>query len=257
MATITPQTTYPDGAALDIANHNANIYSVTPGRGVMSEPNGGLEQANLVAGFTVRAEHIMSEEAVSARAETTITPMDLFSNGFGLADDNDDRAYVGIGGLCQRVYIPFDISALVWEWSFFIAPFKVVVHDQEDYAGPSVTAAIDIRVEIDGVNYENWRRFPPNTAFSESVDSSTLINRERVGCTWYDLSLLQKQVSKGWHELAVKIYMERPRTPTDKDAIAYVPGSWFGPDMAGETPFVTLHSRTTFGTRSARAIMFK
>lgn len=254
MATITPQTTYPDGAALDIANHNANVYSVTPGRGIMSEPNGGLEQANLVSGFTVRAEHIMSEEAVFARADTTTATMDLFSNGFGLAEDNDDRAYVGIGGLCQRVYIPFDISALVWEWSFFIAPFKLV---SRSVGGASVTAALDIRVEIDGVNQENWRRFPPNTAASDSNDSVYLINRERVGCTWYDLSLLQKNVSKGWHELAVKIYMERPRNTAGNETGALVPGAWFGPDQAGDDTYVLLHSRATFGSRSCRAIMFK
>jgi hypothetical protein len=196
----------------------------------------------------------MSEEAVLARSESSTVPMDIFSNGFGVTD-NDDKAYVTVAGLAQRVYIPFDISALVWEWSFFLAPFKVTAvtataHETYDF---------EFRVEVDGVNIETARRFAPNTAANSGIGAVAIefVNRERVGCTWYDLSYLQKNVSKGWHEISVKLYLQRPQWLT---AIGVVPGSWYGPDQA-ETETgnvgVFLHSRATFGTRSCRAIMFK
>lgn len=252
MATITPQTTYPDGAALDIALHNANIYSVTSGRGIMSEPNGGLEQANLVTGFTVRAEHIMSEEAVFARADSLTMPMDVYSNGFGVVDDDDDN-YVAVAGLAQRVYIPFDISALVWEWSYFIAAFRPVINFGEITDPP----AIDMRVSIDGVDYPSMRRQVPISA-AAVVGTSTLRNYEHVCANWYDFALLQESVAKGFHEISVKLFMERPIDPsTDRAPLIEVNGALFGPDQAGNSYDSKLHTRISYGTRSARAIMFK
>jgi hypothetical protein len=252
MATITPQTTYPDGSVLDVANHNANIYSVTPGRGIMSEPNGGLEQANLVTGFTVRAEHIMTEEAVIARAESLTVPMDIYSNGFGVVTDSETN-YVAVAGLCQRAYIPFDISALVWEWSFFIAAFRPAI----GIGDANTRYALDMRVFIDGVEYPSMRRAAPI-----SVDclagTSTLYDFEQVAANWYDFALLQENVTQGFHEIAVKLFMERPIDETTNTAPTLdVAGALFGPDQAADNYECKLHTRITYGTRSSRAIMFK
>ena len=252
MATITPQTTYPDGAALDIALHNANIYSVTSGRGIMSEPNGGLEQANLVAGFTVRAEHIMSEEAVSARADSMTTPMDIYSNGFGMVND-DEAGYVAVAGLAQRVYIPFNISALVWEWSFFIAAFCPAIGIGDTALRPT----LDMRVFIDGVEYPGTRRTVPVSA-DILASTTTFFDFEQVCANWYDFALLEENVAKGYHELSVKLFMERPIDPsTDQAPTLTVQGALFGPDQAGNTYESKIHTRISYGTRSARAIMFK
>jgi hypothetical protein len=252
MATITPQTTYTDGALLDIANHNANVYSVTPGRGVMSEPNGGLEQANLITGFTVRAEHIMSEEAVSARADSLTMPMDIYSNGFGMANDVEAN-YVAVAGLCQRTYIPFNISALVWEWSFFIAAFRPAIGIENITVRPN----LDMRVFIDGVEYPSMRRPVPISA-DILAGTATLFDFEQIAANWYDFALLQENVSQGYHELAVKLFMERPTDPsTDETPTVDVSGALFGPDQAGTDVECKIYTRISYGTRSARAIMFK
>lgn len=252
MATITPQTTYTDGTALDIANHNANVFSVTPGRGVMSEPNGGLEQANLVTGFTVRAEHIMSEEAVLARAESLVVPMDIYSNGFGVINDQETN-YVAVAGLCQRAYIPFDISALVWEWSFFIAAFRPAIGIQDITVRPN----LDMRVFIDGVEYTSMRR-PVPISVDLLSGTSTFFDFEQVAANWYDFALLQEGVTKGFHELAVKLFMERPANPsTDETPTVNVTGSLFGPDQADSLYECKIYTRISYGTRSSRAIMFK
>jgi len=252
MATITPQTTYPDGAALDIANHNANIYSVTLGRGIMSEPNGGLEQANLVSGFTVRAEHIMTEEAVIARADSLTVPMDIYSNGFGVVEDSESN-YVAVAGLCQRVYIPFDISALVWEWSFFVAAWRPAI----GYGDSADLPNLDVRVFVDGVDYTSMRR-PMPVSVDLLTGTSTLYDSEQVCANWYDFALLQENVTKGFHEISVKLFMERPiDSTTNKAPTVDVSGALFGPDQSGSDYECKIHTRISFGTRSSRAIMFK
>ncbi len=63
MATIAPATTYPTGTTLDVANHNENVYSLTSGRGLISEANGGLNASNLAPGFPVPSSRDMSEDA--------------------------------------------------------------------------------------------------------------------------------------------------------------------------------------------------
>ena len=130
MAIITPNTTYPAGT-FPVTAHNANIYSTTSGRGIMSEPNGGLQVVNLDAAFSVRDEHVMPEEAVVARMDGTTIPMDVYNNAFGIRDD-DDPAYVSIAGLGQRVYIPFTMAAVLWQWSFHVSVFRPYMFNLEN-----------------------------------------------------------------------------------------------------------------------------
>lgn len=271
MATITPSTTYTNGAALDIAGHNANIFSTASGKGVLSEPNGGLEQANLDATFRVRDEHVMSEEAVIAKSEGLTIPMDIYNNAFAMRED-DDPVYVPIGGLNQRVYIPFDMSAVVWQWSFYVAvfrPYMVEVIDDQLFAQDIPTVAV--RVYVDGVEYPAFRRPLPVSADlwlsldpAVSLNSSAptgQINYENVAALWYDFSKLQQNVSAGYHELSVKVYMPRVNiNDADAEATSYVGVSKFStsPQNDGSaTVQSTVHTRVTFGSRSVRCVSFK
>lgn len=253
MSTIVATTTYPDGSPLDIAGHNANVFSTVSNQGVMSVPNGGLEQPNLIAGFSATAEHIMSEEAVMARAEGTTFPMDIYSNGFGIVEESDVN-FVAVGGLCQRVYIPFDVSTLVWEWSFFLAAFR----PQVNYTAQDTTQriAVDFRVFVDGTEYTSMRRSAPITA-DITAGGGNWENYERVGASYYDFAFAQTSVTKGYHEVAVKLYMERPINPYDAKAVRFlVNGEWFGPDQSDDVECI-MHTRVTLGTRSVRCVMFK
>ena len=253
MSTIVAATTYPDGTVLDVANHNANVFSTTSNRGVMSVPNGGLEQPNLVAGFKATAEHVMSEEAVMSLTEGTTFPMDIYSNGFGIVEESDVN-FFAVGGLCQRVYIPFDVSTLVWEYSFFLAAFRPFVFNNTTDTTSRI--AVDFRVFIDGTEYTSMRRSAPVSA-DVTIGGVFSDNYERVGASYYDFAFAQTGVTKGYHELAVKLYMERPIDSTDNKSVKFfVNGSFFGPDQDDDVECV-LHTRVTFGTRSVRAIMFK
>lgn len=264
MAVITPATTYPDGVALDVAGHNANIFSTAAGEGILSEPNGGLDMTNLDAAFTVRDEHVMSEEAVMGRSESLTIPMDIYNNAFGMREE-DDKQFVAIGGLCQRVYIPFNVSALVWQWSFFVAPFRPFTSKQVDdqligFDIPNMS----VRMFIDGTEFSAFRRpltVSGDIKLSPSVLGGTAtdkINYENVTALWYDITKLQQNVTAGFHDIAVKIYIPRFHFSTDEDEAQVKPTTArFSPSGDTTEFFATLHTRATFGTRSVRCVMFK
>lgn len=269
MATITAATTYPTGL-LNIAGHNANIFSTTAGQGVMSEPNGNLEIANLDPAFVVRDEHVMSEEAVMAKSEGLTVPMDVYNNAFAMREE-DDPVFVPIGGLCQRVYIPFNVSAVVWQWSFYVAVFRpfIVQASQEQFFGADIPQ-VSVRLFIDGVEYPAFRRPLPvsadlhlsNTPGTDKAGSAgQKINYENVSAVWYDISKLQTQVAAGYHELSVKLYMPRVHFNDAEDEtqtqVGVLKFATSPENDGGTTVTTTIHTRVTFGSRSVRFVMFK
>lgn len=268
MATITASTTYTDGAALDIAGHNDNIFSTTAGKGVLSEPNGGLEFANLAAGFTLRDEHVMSEEAVIARMESLTMPMDVYNNAFAQLEE-DNPIYVPLGGLCQRVYVPFDMSAVMWQWSFFVADYRpyIISYLEDQLLGQEIPQ-LSVRLFVDGVEQEAFRRPLPVSAdivappadFRGSARAES--NYENVSAVWYDISKLVKNVSKGWHEISIRVFMPRVTeinsTEGDEATIKTTAATWSPDPDAGDTDVIaTVHTRVTLGSRSVRCVMFK
>lgn len=269
MSTITATTTYTDGAALSISGHNENVYSTTAGKGVMSEPNGNLQQANLVGGFTVRDEHVMAEEAVIARQDSSTFAFDVYNNAFGQRED-EEQTYVAIGGLSQRVYIPFDCDALLWQWSFFIAPWRPYVAETTgDDTGNQDIPDLFIRVYFDGVENSAFRR---STAVSADLTTDTEyglkgsaganVNYENVTAMWYDISKLVTPVTQGFHEVSVRIYMPRFHFQgRDEEAnITAFNRSWSpagGSTYPDDAVKSIIHTRVTFGTRNIKAVVFK
>jgi len=266
MATITPATTYPAGA-LDIAGHNANIFSTTAGQGVLSEPNGGLEQVNLDATFSVRDEHVMSEEAVMARAESLTMPMDIYNNAFAQREE-DDPTFVPIGGLCQRVLVPYDVSAVVWQWSFFVSVWRpFVVKSQDETLFGADVPQVAVRVYVDGVEYPAFRRPLPVSADINALaiplagSAGAEISYERVTSLWFELSKLQTSVSKGYHELTVRLFMPRVHFNNEEDELTAMVGVGRfceSPTNDGDAEVIsTIHTRVTLGSRGVRFVMFK
>jgi hypothetical protein len=257
MATITPATTYPAGA-LDIAGHNANIFSTTAGQGVLSEPNGGLEQANLDPAFAVRDEHVMSEEAVRATQDSMVLPMDVFSNGFGDSGEDEDstreKTYVTVAGLSHRVYFPFNARYVMWQWSLFSSVYHPVFFDNQ--SGFSRDNLI-IRAYLDGQPMAAFTRPlvpsaqlltgigpPPNNALAEDYEDSTAM--------WYDFSRLTVNVQEGYHELNIKVYMERNEHSVALVAEGIIPDA----DDPADTYDYYAHNRITFGVRNVRCVSF-
>lgn len=263
MAIITPNTTYPNGANLSVPNHNANVYATASGRGIMSEPNGGLQVANLDVAFTVRDEHIMPEEAVVARMDGSTIPMDIYNNAFGVREDADP-SYVAIAGLGQRVYVPYDMAAVVWQWSFHVSLFRPFMTKYEDTQTDLSTAIV--RCFLDGVELPVFRRSLPISAdivLKSSPDNDQIYDYEDVAQLWYDISKMQASVTKGYHELTIKVYL--PRVTFDPTAAGDVrelevtaPLSFFTPSGSSDDSVdCKAYTRVSFGTRSVRCVMFK
>jgi hypothetical protein len=265
MATITPSTTYTNGAALDIAGHNANIFSTTAGKGVLSEPNGGLEQANLDPGslspfrepFRVYDENVMSEEAVFARQDSLTAPMDLFSNAFGDAgqteDDLREKSFVAIAGLSERVYFPYAVTAVVWQWSFFASVYRPLFMNTLESDG------IIIRAYLDGQPLAAFTRplVPSARVIENDADlyenNALGFNFEDTTAMWYDFSKLSTNVSAGYHELSIKVYMERSERLALFQARGIVPDA----DDPTDSYEYRVFTRATFGVRNIRCVSFK
>lgn len=266
MATITPATTYPTGTTLDVTNHNENVYSLTSGRGLISEANGGLNASNLAPGFTVTSSRVMSEEAVSARQDASTFTMDIFSNAFNIPE-TESEIVVPIAGLTQRVYLPYDVSVLVWQWSYFMAAWRPFL---------SRSAVVDptnngnqipdlwMRVYIDGVEQTSFFRSIPVTALYTERDHGggtypLLFNADAAGAVWTDQAKMQINVLKGWHELSVKLFIPRIRFKSeDVDMRAYVPETVYAPSGdSGLNLDSRLYMRVTYGSRSVKCIAFK
>jgi hypothetical protein len=256
MAVITPATTYPAGA-LNVAGHNANVFSTTAGQGIMSEPNGGLEQANLDATFAVRDEHVMSEEAVRASQDGLNVPMDLFSNGFGDSGEDEDstreKVYITVAGLSHRVYFPYNARHVIWQWSTFASVYHPAFYDVA--AGYNRDNLI-IRAYIDGLPVAAFTRplvpsamlfeglGTTNDALAEDYEDSTAM--------WYDFTKLVRNVQAGYHELSVKVYMERNEHSVALVAEGIIPDA----DDPADTYDYYAHNRITFGVRNVRCVSF-
>jgi len=269
LATITPNTTYPNGAVLPVANHNANIYSTTSGRGIMSEPNGGLQVVNLDAAFTIRDEHVMPEEAVVARMDGTTIPMDVYNNAFGIRDD-EAPAYVPVAGLGLRVYMPYAMSAVVWQWSFHVSLFKPYMMDYE--TGRVDLANATVKLFIDGVELPIFRRNLPISAdlmlnpADVAIEGSAEFGYtyDDVTQLWYDVAKLQQNVSQGYHELTIKVYLPRltfnpgGADPDPEELVHDVALRRYTASGAADDPVEsTVHTRISFGVRNVRCVMFK
>jgi len=271
MATIVPSTTYPDGSAISVAGHNANIYSTTSGEGIFSEPNGGIGVVNLGASFSIKDEHVMSEEATMARMDSSVIATDIYNNAFGVRDDQD-ASYVPIAGLSERVFFPYDMSTVIWQWSFFVAGW--IPYLLQYQTGNWDTGEAQFRLFIDGIEHSAFRRKLPisgdlvidwadtsssPTEYELQYSGGTSINKEQNETLWFDISKLQKNVSKGYHELVVKLYLPRVVFSGEEDELTVQAGTADFATNGSEEDMIecTVHQRVTLGTRNVRCIAFK
>jgi hypothetical protein len=212
----------------------------------------------------------MSEEATFARANGTTIPMDVYNNAFGQRSDDDNPQYVAIGGLSERVYVPFDIAYGLWQWSFYMAPWRPFIYRlaTEDAAIPDMA----LRVYIDGVELPAFRRYMSVSAETEAQNFGSVPgsiagpNHEQVTPLWFDISKLATNVSKGFHELTVKLWLPRvvfdlgsgePEELTLDASLSVFAAVVDGNTASSDVVDATLYTRVSFGTRSVRFLAFK
>tara|TARA_R100001086_G_scaffold249737_1_gene190648 strand:- start:2645 stop:3433 length:789 start_codon:yes stop_codon:yes gene_type:complete len=259
MSVTTPYT-YVDELALSTDQHNRNVYSTNAGEGIYSEINGGVDSFS--SSFKVQEEHVRPEQATRARQEFAVESLDFFTDAMS---ENDGDKYRPIAGCSARVHVPYDASLSLWQWSAFIHPYKVrgviTGFDQNDdpTGYTSRTSDVFIRASLNGTALHHTKRTIPTSSIFQTTkttsgDSSGRVDSfERRACLQFDMSHLQQDVTAGWHDLTLTIYME-PLVNTDGSLfVQRYYGGLFSDDASNLVDHVIYH-RVSFGIRSARVL---
>ena len=259
MAVTTPYT-YVDNQTLDPDEHNKNVYSTTPGEGIYSEINGGVNTFS--SAFKVEEEHVRPEQATRARQEFAVESLDFFTDA---ASETDGDKYRPVPGCAARVHVPYEASLSLWQWSVFIHPYKVrgqvFGYDQggDINSVSSRTSDVFIRASLNGTPlYHTKRTIPTSSIFTASINSSgdltgAVNSFEPRACLQFDMSHLQTDVTAGWHDLTLEIYME----PLINDSGSLFKWPYYGvmfSNVSEDLVDHVIYHRTSFGIRNARVL---
>jgi len=274
MAIIVQSLAYSDGNTLSTADHAANIYSESAALGIVSEPNGGLDENNTVAGFEVRAEHVWPGEAVRMDMDGLRRDQDYMDTAIG--SDPDDLEYVAIPGLSKRFRLSYQSTTLL-QWSVFASAWVYVVNTSDtvgrnrggtpDDEGPYFA----LQAFLNGTAIPHTlRRFPPtvyrdSAVFSGASNGYNLRSTEMWNGRWFDMAHIQLNQAEtatggGWNELSIRLGME---SMTNRSGVNYTANDDVIPrhiqNVDGTTVIdstTKVHGRVTLGLRNVRCASF-
>ena len=241
MAIITRFYTMNDGAVLAPAFLNADIHSGVGGRGVVSEPNGGLDPNNFDATFELERHLIYPGEAVRVQQDGSRESLDYVDKAFGQSDDTN---FVPIAGVATRFYLPYACTAMLCEWQFFYSLWRSTSNIDGDPPPPA--PVVRTKSFLDGNPLQHTVAGTPETIFcipgppvAITRNHEHLMAENRFG------THLELNVSAGWHEINVQLYMA-PQ-PGTEDLLL----------LTGKSAVpVELDHRLTVGFRNARLVPF-
>jgi len=267
MAVTTPYD-YIDNQELEPDGHNKNVYSKTPGQGIMSEANGGLDTFH--ASFAVKQEHVWPEEAVRVRQDAATETIDIFSEAH--ADSGEDVTFRPVAGCSTKVYMPYAATLALWEWSVFISEAHVHIHTADSYTHEptatfvplnSSTPAMFIRARLispSGTVTEidhTLRHLPKTLGFNATSGITGFKNYEARSCFHFGMHHLQETVTAGWHELSLTLHQE-PVTiePIGESAERTQYEVSINRSLGKLTDFYDhlVYQRASFGIRNARVL---
>jgi len=259
--------TYTDGSELDTDGHNTNVYSTdSSGEGIMSEANGGLDGANLDAGFKVYAEHIQPGEVTQAAQEAHVETVDCWQDVFARAPaQSNDVATVTVDncvpvpGCGIRFYQPYAASYALLSFSFFVSNHRPITGTNTGSPSSEPVFSLDssdglLRMGVfaclDGTIIDHTRRRLPKTNALYTTANPVILlpgtTGEKRASVWYDMCHLESSLSKGYHDLQLYLYME------ELDASQNLTVS------RGKSVEIVarFYQRCSFGVRSARVLSF-
>lgn len=200
MAIITRSYTMTTGDTLLPSGINGDVYSTTSGKGIVSESNGGLNSANLSGDFEIQEHMITPGEVARADSIRNASTVEVVSEAYG----TDDAAnFIAIPGLSKRVYVPYDVSYMLWEWQFFFSVWRMYTGS---YADQEAAPIIQTMAFLDGVALTHTRASCPETIFNFGPGQVGNKN-EHLMADLRSGSHLETDVTRGWHELSVRLYM--------------------------------------------------
>ena len=268
MADINVSYVYSDGQILVPESHNENIYdgSLPTSNGIMSTANGGLTSGNLVSTFQVRPEHIQTEQVAITRSEGTRTRVACFADAFAKGEGAAARSVTDatlefwstIPGFGIRFYQPYDASAAMWQWSMYLLPLRITVLDQtgaaEDEAvGVKEGCEIGIAALLDGVLLPHTRRLTKSKLVArDPVVHKGFFAHTYGGRTadWWDMHHLATNITRGWHDLQLMVYMERFQSHNSYQE--YTP--YRNGEAIDDGAKIRLSGLITFGIRNTRVL---
>jgi len=275
MAIVTLPTTFIDGSPLPVEDLNKSLYSTTPGEGLYSEPNGGVElrsTENGSADFRLSREHLQPEQVVKTRFDGSWHTLDNMSDVSGqtTVEANDllvarSQALPGCG---LRVYVPFNAAALRWNISFFFYVAKWFGLSEANNAFYSEGGRIVVALFVDGVEQRSWRREFPMTWFKRAVkdytvssasnNNKTPTSTEAEQASFMNLSYLQVNVGQGFHEAYLGFYV-KPTQALSGDIAVFRRDTVLKYDKSGFniSKDLELYQRLGIGCRNARVVAFR
>lgn len=239
---------------------NTDFYSGTSGQGIMSEGNGGMELLNLDTSFEMQAEHILEGQVGNGMAYGEIRKIDYCSDIFG-DDETDPTAaeHITVWQMAIRQYIPYNVSILFWDTACFRSLFRYMKMVVVDMAYDSTTEfALATRMTIDGTVIPHTRTEHPNTAWTTDAWPPAATNKGTLSCVteddtahWLHTFHMQEDVSAGWHECVLELYMQSTEGEASGSATFTALGYT---DITGNARTVDtpthVHNRITFGPRA-------
>lgn len=274
MAVVTIPTTMIDGNVLSVDDVNKSLYSVTPGEGLYSEPNGGIQLQSAQNGssdFSLRQEHLQPEQVIKTRFDGGWHTLDNMSDVSGLTTVDDNNIDVGqnqaLPGCGLRIYVPFDATALRWNVSFFfyVAKWFGLTEDASNNLSCE-GGSIQTFLFVDGIEQRAWRREFPMTWFKRAggLDYTTgssnkaPCSTEAEQASFMNLSYLQTDIARGFHEAYLGFYV-KPTRASDGSIATYRRGTLLRYDKSNASVVknLELYQRLGIGCRNARVVAFR
>lgn len=255
MATVTYAYTPANGSILDYAAFNGNLLSLTSGVSLYGELNGGIESANLVAGFKVQPGMVRPGDSCA-------TAMDGWTGSQTIGDRifNDDSHgtsdgdWISVATASTRIFLDRDHPFVVYTVSAFISYLRQrstpdLIPAAAVWSGPE----IDYRICIDGVGIPHSRRSAPFTWYpaNNPAEAVRFVPREQVLCRWICQSHLAtggSHTNAGWHDVTIEVFMPRNNgveslAPMNRQTAS-----------AADVVACTVQHRITLGNTSAQAV---
>tara|TARA_R110002020_G_scaffold335038_7_gene550232 strand:- start:63 stop:821 length:759 start_codon:yes stop_codon:yes gene_type:complete len=249
MPTINTPYTYPAGTTLEPASHSENIWGEVS-RGLMSTLNGYLDINNFDVKFRIRPDHVMPEQAAIGRQEWDIHETTIFSNGAGTGTAASTARF-NVPGCSIRFYQPYAANIALLQWSYFISTTKWLI-DRLEGLGGELAPDLHTVVQFDGSDiYHTKRILPRSMSYDTSGGGVRMLNNEAHSALWFDMSDLQFNLAKGWHELRLQMVMQ-PVVDLDSQIFTEEIALKFGKSFREYDYY--MHQKAAFGIRNARVL---
>jgi len=226
MAQILHDLNYISGDVLDTAGHSKNIFNKAPGRGILSEPNGGLDSTNLAAGFKVSAEHLATESVHRARMDGARDKVACVQDAFTRSDTNyavanaPKELWAPIPGCGLRWYQHFASSVTLIQAQFFFNPWHVNYYTVNPQLNASATptrpdVAVALKLETPSTTslvLHTKRPLPVGALYDHArpapgAGPTTGGSPARVSFS-FDLAHMITSAASGWYSVQLCMYLE-------------------------------------------------